>query len=123
MKKILLIEDTKSIHEEIGTILRFENYDVIEATTGTEGLEKAITEKPDLIISDIMMPGMDGFELKQELLNNPVTKAIPFIIFSARVEKDTIDNAMELGVLDYLKKPVDPEILLVKVQDYLGSNS
>jgi CheY-like chemotaxis protein len=118
MRKILLIEDTKSINEEISTILRFEEYEVIEAFNGREGLEKATHEKPDLIICDVLMPEMDGLSLKKELAKDQTTKSIPFIFFSARVEKEDIKKAEALGVKDYLHKPIDPEILVGRLNDY-----
>lgn len=118
-KKVLLIEDTKSIKEEVAFILQMEDYEVIEAFDGLQGLELAQQQLPDLIISDVLMPRLDGLNLKLELLKEPKTACIPFIIFSAKVSKDDINTAKALGINDYITKPLDIDIFIHKIKKYI----
>lgn len=119
MKKILLVEDNKTIREEIALILNLENYEVLEADDGMQGLEIARNQNPDLIISDLMMPRLDGFEFLKELRKDIKTSGIPFIFLSANVAKESLLKAKSLGSCEYLKKPFVSDDLLYKLQSYL----
>ncbi len=105
MYKILVVEDDYNLRSNISELLSTEGYFVEHADNGISGLEKAKKTLPDLIISDIMMPKMDGFELLEELLQNPVTAAIPLIFLSAKTENENLRRGMKLGADDYLFKP------------------
>jgi CheY-like chemotaxis protein len=117
MPVILIIEDAKAIREEILDILRMENYEVLEASNGNEALSTIESHKPDLILSDIRMPVMDGFELLKAL--HKLKNKIPIIIMSAKAEKAENDKALALGAVDYLIKPCSPEDLILCFSKYL----
>lgn len=116
MFKILIVEDTLTIREEIHDILVMEGYTVFDAENGSVGFEIALKEHPDLIISDILMPKLNGFEMYEKLQNNKTTKLIPLIFLSAKAEKSDIRVGMRLGAEDYLTKPIDVEDLLNTVK-------
>ena len=116
MKKILLIEDNHEIRENIAEILSLANYEIREAEHGKAGVELAKSEKPDLIICDIMMPQLDGYGVLHLLSKNPETAGIPFIFLTAKSEKDDFRKGMNLGADDYLIKPFDDLELLDAVE-------
>ncbi len=116
MKRILIIEDDPSIQQSISDILEGEGYKIFTAMNGKSGLDLARELKPDLIICDVMMPVMDGYEVISTLLKEENTSLIPFIFLSARVEKDNIRHGMELGADDYLTKPFRIEELIKAVE-------
>ena len=116
MFKILIVEDTLTIREEIHDVLVMEGYTVFEAENGSIGFEIALKKYPDLIISDILMPKLNGFEMYKKLQNNKTTKLIPLIFLSAKAEKSDIRAGMNLGAEDYLTKPIDVEDLLNTVK-------
>src|SRR5918993_2758962 len=122
MKKILLIEDSQDIRENIAEILSLANYEVAEAENGKIGVEKAKKEHPDLIICDIMMPQLDGYGVLHLLGKDPVTAGIPFIFLTAKSEKDDFRKGMNLGADDYLVKPFDDLELLDAVEMRLKKN-
>ncbi|WP_339654975.1 response regulator [uncultured Maribacter sp.] len=115
MNKILVVEDTKEIRIEICDILKMEGYHVFEAENGKIGLDLAIKTKPDLIISDILMPELNGFEMFRELKSNHETSTIPLIFLSAKADKKDIREGMNLGAEDYLPKPLNVDDLVAAV--------
>lgn len=117
MHKILIVEDTLAIREEVFDILMMEGYEVFEAKNGCIGFEIALKEKPDLIISDILMPEMDGFEMFKKLQKDDQTKSIPLIFLSAKGEKQDIRVGMNLGAEDYLTKPININDLISAVEN------
>ncbi|PKV65874.1 MULTISPECIES: response regulator [unclassified Polaribacter] len=117
MHKILIVEDTLSIREEVFDILTMEGYTVFQAENGEIGFEMALKEKPDLIISDILMPEMNGFEMFEKLHKEKKTKSIPLIFLSAKGEKRDIRIGMNLGAEDYLTKPVNIDDLMSAVEN------
>ncbi|MHB8931162.1 MAG: LytR/AlgR family response regulator transcription factor [Melioribacteraceae bacterium] len=120
MKKILVIEDEKDIREVINALLTEEGYAVYSAKNGKDGIELAKNEIPNLIICDIMMPGMDGYTVLKELSKNSSTKSIPFIFLTAKVERNDLRFGMELGADDYLFKPFKSEELLKSISSRLS---
>ncbi|MDP4115432.1 MAG: response regulator [Bacteroidota bacterium] len=113
--KILIIEDEIQLARNISILLKAENYDVRTSSNGTEGLESALNWLPDLIICDIMMPGMDGYAVFEALQKNITTSAIPFIYLTAKVERSDLRKGMELGADDYIFKPFSAEELIKAV--------
>ncbi|MFT6870589.1 MAG: DNA-binding response OmpR family regulator [Polaribacter sp.] len=109
---VLIVEDTLAIREEIFDILMMEGYTVFQAENGRVGFEIALKKKPDLIISDILMPEMNGFEMFDKLQKNDETKNIPLIFLSAKGEQQDISAGMELGAENYLTKPINVTDLL-----------
>ena len=112
MYKILIVEDTLAIREEVFDILIMENYTVFQAENGKIGFEIAFEEEPDLIISDILMPELNGIEMFKKLQTDKKTRSIPLIFLSAKGEKKDIRNGMNLGAEDYLTKPINVNELL-----------
>jgi CheY-like chemotaxis protein len=104
--KILLVDDSQSISTIIQTALLKEGYEVILAQDGVEGLKMAITYLPDLIITDTVMPRMDGYSLKNALAGNPATSSIPMILLTAKASGADEQKALEAGFLDFIPKPV-----------------
>src|SRR5579864_693230 len=104
-KKILMIEDDPSILTQTLDLLQIQDFDVIGAKDGLIGLQRAREFLPDLIISDIRMPGLDGYEVLAELRKDPVTASIPFIFLTAQVDMANVRDGMAAGADDYVTKP------------------
>jgi CRP-like cAMP-binding protein len=122
MKTILVIEDTLEVRENIAEILELANYQVITAANGKLGVELAKSDKPDLIICDVMMPELDGFGVLHVLSKNADTSLIPFIFLTAKTEKADMRKGMNLGADDYITKPFDDVELLDAVEIRLRKN-
>ena len=116
MTKILLAEDDALIRDVIYNILALEGYEVFPTENGQQALDMFVSVKPDLIISDIMMPVMVGFELIEEVRALPLGVTIPFLFLSARTERGDVKRARALGVDDYLFKPFSFDELAKKTQ-------
>ena len=104
-KRILLIDDSEFILESTATLLQFENYEVLTALDGEKGIEIALKEVPDLIICDVSMPGMSGYEVVEQIRANKTTMGIPFIFLTAFTDKAKMREGMDKGADDYLTKP------------------
>lgn len=115
-KKVLLIDDSSVNNLLMQNILEDQGYHVTTAFSGKEGLDKVNEEKPDLVILDIMMPKMDGFEVLRKILSNPETENIPVIMLTAKKDSEDEKLALEIGALNYLTKPVDIEYTLKRIQ-------
>lgn len=116
MKKILIIEDDLSLRESITDILLLEGYDVKNAENGNAGITIAMDWLPDLIICDINMPKMNGYEVYKNLQQNETINIIPFIFLTAKAEKEDIRYGLRLGVDDYVTKPFDFDELLTTIE-------
>lgn len=117
MKKILLVEDNKEIHELIKNVLEKERYIVINAYSGTEALIILEKEKIDLILLDLMLPGINGEEIIKKIKN------IPIIVISAKISKEDKINSLLIGANDYITKPFDIDELLARVKVQLRINN
>ncbi|MFH0877137.1 MAG: response regulator [Candidatus Omnitrophota bacterium] len=111
-KKILVVDDEADIREIVRFYLVEEGYEVVEAANGQEAILKALREKPDLIVLDIMMPGINGFEVAKHLKDDPNTHEIPIIILSVLAH----DSQYRQGILDYISKPFRQEDLVSTVR-------
>lgn len=120
MKKVLLIEDDKILRENTEIFLRLKKYEVLTAEDGFTGLNLALTELPDIIICDITMPVMNGYEVLKSLRTNYSTSVIPFIFLTAKAEKDDYRKGLQLGVDDYISKPFNFNELLSAIELRLG---
>jgi len=103
-KKILIIEDDKFLRELIAQKLSKENFAVSEAIDGEEGIKRIKEEKPDLILLDLILPGIDGFEVLSRMKEEPVLSSIPVIILSNLGQKEDVERGLKLGAVDYLIK-------------------
>jgi DNA-binding response OmpR family regulator len=118
--RILLVDDSKVVHSHVGGILKEAGYIVSHAMDGVEGLERATEDLPDLIISDIEMPNMDGFEMCRHVKEAARTQKIPIVILSSRGASVDMDRGFDVGANDYLTKPVDDNELLSRIDHTLG---
>jgi len=103
-KKILIIEDEKILRTLLAQTLSREGFEVKEAVDGEEGLEKAKTEKPDLILLDLILPTIDGYEVLERLKKDPFTESIPVMIISNLGQDEEIQRGLKLGAVDFLIK-------------------
>ncbi|MDO9543031.1 MAG: response regulator [Kiritimatiellia bacterium] len=118
-KKILLIEDEPSQVMMIKFRLEANNFDFLAACDGEEGLKKARAEKPDLILLDLIMPKINGYEVCRRLRQNPETKNIPVIILTASVGNDVNEKSLACGANDCLIKPFESAELVAKIKTWL----
>lgn len=115
--KVLLIDDTLSLLEEIKDILIMEGHEVSTASNGYDGLEKISKLRPDLIITDLVMPEMDGYQLIKKIKSLPKFKDIPVIVLSAQAAKENKDKAFALKADKYLTKPCSIEELVGAINE------
>ena len=120
MKTILIIEDDTVLRETTAEILELENYKVVTAPNGKRGAEQARIMLPDLILCDIMMPEMDGYDLLKLLSQEEQTKRIPFIFMSAKTEMKDVRKGMDLGADDYITKPFTEEELTSAIESRIA---
>ncbi|MBC1241083.1 EAL domain-containing response regulator [Nostoc sp. 2RC] len=119
MPKILIIEDEESVRENILDLLEAEDFETIAAANGKIGLDLAISEVPDLILCDMMMPEIDGYQVLTALRQNPITATIPFIFLTAKSAKSDFRRGMDLGADDYITKPFTRAELLSAIMNRL----
>ena len=120
MKKILFIEDESDMLAVMEPRLERAGFKMISAPNGIQGIRAGIDEKPDLILLDILMPQMDGYETCERLKKDPQTKDIPVIIVTAIESKSLADNCKFVGADDFIHKPYDSEELIGKINKLLG---
>ncbi len=119
-KKILLVDDSSTVIMMEQMILSKNNYDLVTARDGQEGVAKALSERPDLILMDVMMPRMDGFEACRKIRAESATKGIPVIMVTTRSELSSVETGYASGCNDYVTKPINGLELLAKVRSCLG---
>ncbi len=118
--RILIVDDTVKNIQVLGTVLKEQGYQINVAQNGQQALDQVEKVKPDLILLDVMMPEMDGFEACRHLKANPNTEEIPVIFLTAKVETEDVVKGFELGAVDYVTKPFNPTELLVRVDTHLS---
>lgn len=122
-KRILAVEDDPNTLELIAYTLERKGYQVIPAKNGLEGLKKAQDDHPDLIILDVMLPGLDGYDVCRRLRQIPETAVLPILMMSAKARQEDKDVGLRRGADDYLAKPVDPLEMVAKVETLLAGTS
>ncbi|MCC6299854.1 MAG: response regulator [Anaerolineales bacterium] len=122
-EKILIIDDDLDTLRLVGLMLQRQGYQISAATNGQQGLDKAFEEDPDLILLDIMMPDMDGYEVTRRLRANPSTMATPILMFTAKTQMNDKVIGFEVGANDYLTKPTHPSELQARVKALLARAS
>lgn len=123
MKKILIIEDNQDVRENTADILKLANYEVCTAENGKKGLELAKKANPDIILCDIMMPELDGYDVLKQLSKDKKTATMPFIFLTAKTERTDVRKGMNLGADDYLTKPFEESELLEAVATRLRKHN
>ncbi len=118
MTKILVVEDDKFLREMISRKLDKEGYEVVQAIDGEKGVEKVVEEKPDIVLLDLILPGIDGFEVLEKTKNNPEVSNIPVIILSNLGQKSEIERGLKLGAVDFLiKAHFTPAEIVKKIRE------
>src|SRR2546426_12841379 len=120
MTKVLLIEDEAPLRLVVRVNLELAGIEVLEAADGRTGLELARSGKPDLILLDAVLPGLDGWQIAHELLNDPLICQIPVVFLSAHADSSTRERALRLGACDYITKPFDPLALPARIEEILA---
>jgi DNA-binding response OmpR family regulator len=115
--KVLVIDDEAPIRLLCRVNLEAEKMEVLEASDGPTGLEKARNEEPDVILLDVMMPGLDGWQVAEELLGDERTRSIPIVFLTARAEVRDRARGLDLGGIDYVTKPFNPTELAPLVRE------
>jgi len=118
-KRILVVEDHEENRRIMRDLLTSAGYEMIEAVTGEEGIALAERERPDLILMDIQLPGLDGLETTRRIKANPALRAIPIIAVTSYALSGDDVKAREAGCNDYVTKPFSPRALLAKVREYV----
>ena len=118
-KRILVVDDEEDIVKLVKMYLEHHRYEVITANDGQVGLEKAKTEKPDLIVLDLMLPKMDGYKVCGLLKKDTRYAKIPVVMFTARAQEKDVKLGQEVGADAYITKPFEPEVLLSKIKELL----
>jgi DNA-binding response OmpR family regulator len=122
-KKILLVDDSCTILMMEKMILAKEPYTLITAADGEQAVAAAVTEHPDLILMDVVMPKMDGFAACRELRQRQETRSIPIVMVTTRGEDDNVEIGYQSGCSDYVTKPINAPELLAKLRDLLGGRT
>ena len=121
MAKILIAEDEKDIRELIVFSLQFAGFDVVPAVDGQDAVEKALEVKPDLIMMDVRMPRMTGYEACAKMKTMDEIKDIPVVILSAKGQESEIQTGLNAGAYEYILKPFAPDDLIQRVKDIISS--
>jgi two-component system alkaline phosphatase synthesis response regulator PhoP len=122
-KYVLVVDDEPSISRLIKMSLAVEGYDVRTVNSGFDAMEELEKEKPELLLLDIMMPGMNGFEVCAAIRKNPEFKAMKIVFLTAMGNPGDAQRGFALGGDDYIIKPFDPEELIVRVRDMIGASA
>ncbi len=118
-KRILVVEDQEDNRRILRDLLTSVGYEIIEATTGEEGVALAETGHPDLILMDIQLPGIDGYEATRQVRAHPTLRQVPIIAVTSYALSGDDVKAMEAGCTDYVPKPFSPRALLAKIRQYI----
>jgi twitching motility two-component system response regulator PilH len=115
IRKILVVDDSPTDQQFLRELLVRQGYQVMSASGGEEGVSKARTMKPDLILMDVVMPGVNGFQATRQLSQDAETRAIPVIICTSKQQETDRIWGLKQGAIDYVTKPIDSEELLAKI--------
>lgn len=119
-KRILVVDDDPAALRLVQYTLQREGYEVITASNGLEGLRRAVSESPDLLVLDVMLPGIDGFEIATRLRSQPATAGLPILMMSAKARDMDRATGLKAGADDYLTKPAAPADISRKVAELLA---
>jgi two-component system cell cycle response regulator DivK len=119
MTKVLVIEDNEKNRYLISFLLKGAGYEVIEAITGEDGIEMAIREHPDLVLMDIQLPGIDGYETTRRIRASPADEKIPIIALTSYAMTGDRERALTSGCNGYVEKPINPDTIIEEIQKFL----
>lgn len=120
-KKILLVDDSATTLMMEQMVLRGQAYQIVTAKNGREAVAAAVSEQPDLILLDVIMPEMNGFEACRQIREHEATKYVPIIMVTTKGEEQNVETGFESGCSDYITKPINGAELLAKVRSYLDT--
>jgi DNA-binding response OmpR family regulator len=123
MAKILVAEDERDIRDLITFTLRFAGHEVVTANNGEEAVEKTLQEQPDLVLLDVRMPRMTGYEACRLIKAGDTTQGIPVVFLSAKGQESEVQAGLEAGAVEYILKPFSPDQLTARVKVILGQTS
>jgi two-component system sensor histidine kinase ChiS len=121
--KILVVDDDEHILRSLSQYLELEDFNVVSASSGPEALTLFEQEKPDLLVLDVMMPGMDGFQVLETLRGNPETAGVPVLMLTARDQHNDILKGYQMGATSYLVKPFNLDELVEAIREVFASKS
>jgi CheY-like chemotaxis protein len=116
---VLIVEDNDHLRKILASILRFSGYQVSEAVSGIEAIDKAVLVKPSLILLDLSLPDMSGIDVARAIKKNRLTTEIPIIACSAYSREEEMEDAFRAGIVDYLQKPISATIIKAKIQEFV----
>jgi CheY-like chemotaxis protein len=119
-KKVMLVDDSSTALMMEKVILSKKNYDLVFARDGQEAVAKSLSERPDLILMDVVMPKMNGFDACKRIREEPLTKDIPVIMVTTRGEPENVEIGFASGCNDYITKPINSLELIAKLDNFLG---
>lgn len=119
-KKVLIVDDERTLHAVLKPVLRAHGFEVCSAFSGEEGLLLARTEKPDIIVLDVIMPTMKGREVCRRLKEDPVTQSIPVLFLTSKSSEDDIKAELALGAIGHITKPINSTVLVQHIKKLLG---
>jgi CheY-like chemotaxis protein len=118
-KQILIVDDNEHLRQVLASMLRFSGYEVSEAATGTQAIERAVFAKPNLILMDIDLPDITGSDAAQVIRKDPRTAHIPIVGLSAHLGWEFRETALRAGMVDYLLKPLDAAVIRAKIEKFI----
>lgn len=121
--KILVVDDDEHILRSLSQYLELEDFNVVSASSGPEALALFAKEKPDLLVLDVMMPGMDGFQVLETLRKDPETAGVPVLMLTARDQHNDILKGYQMGATSYLVKPFNLDELVEAIREVFASKS
>jgi|EP01012_Entosiphon_sulcatum_P043015 DNA-binding response OmpR family regulator len=121
--KILVVDDDEHILRSLSQYLELEDFNVVSASSGPEALTLFAQEKPDLLVLDVMMPGMDGFQVLEKLRGDPETASVPVLMLTARDQHNDILKGYQMGATSYLVKPFNLDELVEAIREVFASKS
>jgi DNA-binding response OmpR family regulator len=122
MPKVLVVDDDPVIVELLRVNFEIEGFEVVSAGDGTEGFERTLADRPDVVLSDIMMPRVDGLQLLTRLKRDVGTRSLPVILLSAKAQTAEVQQGLDMGADDYVTKPFDPLELIDRVNAVLAKS-
>ena len=123
MSRILITDDNSDYRQSVIEVLRLEGYEVMEAADGAQAVDFIRAHVPDLILCDLDMPKMNGFQVLETIKADPALQEIPFFLVTGHDEPDTIARGKQLGADDYMVKPMNIDLLLSKIDHFLAANT
>jgi CheY-like chemotaxis protein len=118
-KNILVVDDNKDLRQIFALIVRFSGYQISEAGSGSEAIEKAVFAKPSLILLDLGLPDMTGIDAARAIKKNRMTADIPIIACSAYPRGEKMEEALRAGMVDYLQKPIPTDVMKAKIEEFI----